>query len=455
MNGEGGESVHQARSTNARLPRVVIVGAGFGGLYAARALVNRPVRVTVIDRVNYHTFRPLLYQVAAGVLSPGEIAQPIRRILSNAGNIDVLMSRVDAFDLDKRRVVLPQGTSIEYDYLVVAAGSRHAYFGHDEWERDAPGLKTIDDAIAIRGRILRAFEEQEQRLYLGEQGGPVHFAVIGGGSTGVELAGAIADIATRALSRDYKRVNTSQTRITVFEGSPRILRDYPEELSRRATEALKELGVEVRTGSMVTGVRAGAIQVRGKWIPVNAALWASGVSASPLGRLLGGHADKSGRIAVNGDLSLPGRPEVFVIGDLATLTDAAGQQVPALAAAATQEGRAAADNILRDVQGKKRKIFRYKDRGMLATIGRNRAIAVIFGRFVSGLPAWLLWAFVHIFLLIGFRNRIAVFSEWIWAYFTRQRSSLLITGESDEQPFFQTICNVSADYADGRRKISR
>lgn len=428
-----GESVHQARSTKSGLPRVVIVGAGFGGLYAARALANRPVEVTVIDRVNYHTFQPLLYQVAAGVLSPGEIAQPIRRILSRAGNIDVVMARVDAFDLDKKRVVLAQGTPIEYDYLVVAAGSRHAYFGHDEWERDAPGLKTIDDAIAIRGRILRTFEEQEQRLYLGEQEEPVHFAVIGGGTTGVEVAGAIADIATRALKRDYKRINTSQTRITLFEGLPRILKDYPEDLSRKAAEELKELGVEVRTNSMVTGVRSGAIQVRGEWIPVNAALWASGVAVSPLGRLLApGYADKAGRIEVNGDLSLPNRPEVFVIGDQASLIDAAGKKVPALAAAATQEGRAAADNIMRDVQGKKRKSFRYKDRGMLATVGRHRAVCVIYGKHFSGFPAWLLWAFVHIFLLIGFRNRIAVFSEWIWAYFTRQRSSLLITGDADQ-----------------------
>lgn len=413
-------------------PRIVIVGAGFGGLYAAKALADRPVRVTVIDRMNYHTFQPLLYQVATGVLSPGEIAQPIRRILSRAKNIQVLMAEVAGFDLEGRRVVLKGGTPVEYDYLVISAGSRHAYFGHDEWERTAPGLKTIDDAIAIRGRVLKTFEEQERRAYLGEPAGPVHFAVIGGGPTGVELAGAIADIATRALGRDYRLFTPSETRVTVFEGAPRILGDYPEDLSRSATEELRELGVEVRTDSMVTGVRPGAIEVRGEWIPVSAAVWATGVAASPLAKLLTSSVDKWGRIRVNADLSLPGRPQVFVIGDMASVTDAAGVQVPGLAAAATQEGRAVAENILLDLQGKKRRNFRYKDKGTLATIGRHRAVAVIFGRHLSGLPAWVLWAFVHIYLLIGFRNRLAVFTDWVWAYFTRQRSSLLITGKDEE-----------------------
>jgi NADH:ubiquinone reductase (H+-translocating) len=415
-----------------REPRVVIVGAGFGGLYAARALADRPVMVTVIDRVNYHTFQPLLYQVATGVLSPGEIAQPIRRILSRAKNIQVLMAEVEGVDLDGSRVVLQGGTAVGYDYLVVSAGARHAYFGHDEWERNAPGLKVIDDAIAIRARVLTTFEEQERRAYLGETAAPVHFAVIGGGPTGVELAGAIKDIATRALRRDYKRLAPSDTRVTVFEGAPRILRDFPEDLSRRATEQLKELGVQVRTGSMVTGIRPGAIEIGGEWIPVSVAVWATGVAASPLGRLLTGQVDKGGRILVNADLSLPGRPNVFVLGDMASVTDAAGVHLPGLAAVATQEGRAAAENILRDLQGKKRREFRYRDKGMLATIGRNRAVAVIFGRHLSGLPAWLLWAFVHIYLLIGFRNRLAVFMDWVWAYFTRQRSSLLITGKEEK-----------------------
>ena len=416
-------------------PQVVIVGGGFGGLYAAKALSGAAVEVTLVDRKNHHTFQPLLYQVATAVLSPGQIAAPLRRILRGARNVEVIMAEVAGFDANGRRVLLRDGAELAYDYLVVAAGARHAYFGHDEWERDAPGLKTVEDAVEIRRRVLLAFELAEREAYLTGRHEPLNFAVIGGGPTGVELAGAIAGIAREVLASDFKAIDTRKARVMLLEGSPRVLGVYPEDLSAKAEVQLRELGVEVLTNSMVTAVEPGRIRVGEEWIPASVTLWATGVAASPLGKALaaqveGVRLDRAGRVLVEPDLSLPGRREVFVIGDMASLTDAEGQVVPGLGAAATQEGRATAANILRDLRGEGRVAFRYKDKGNMATIGRNRAVALIWGRHLSGYVAWLMWALVHVFLLIGYRNRVLVMREWVWAYFTRQRSARLITGDT-------------------------
>ena len=417
-------------------PKVVIVGGGFGGLYAAKALANSPVDVTLVDRKNHHTFQPLLYQVASAVLSPGQIASPLRSILHGARNVEVILGEVTGFDVGARRVLLKGGSELQYDYLVVAAGARHSYFGHDEWQRNAPGLKTVEDAVEIRRRILLAFELAEREAYLTGSHAPLNFAVIGGGPTGVELAGAIAGIAREVLARDFKAIDTRKARVMLFDGNPRVLRVYTEDLSRKAEKQLEELGVEVHTSSRVTAVEDGRIKVGEEWIETSVALWATGVAASPLGKALAAQArgvevDKSGRVSVSPDLSLPGHREIFVIGDLASLKDADGKTVPGLAAAATQEGRAVAANIRRDLRGQERLPFRYRDKGNMATIGRNRAVARIGGWHLSGYFAWLMWTLVHAQLLIGFHNRLMIMREWVWAYFTRSRSARLITGDTD------------------------
>jgi NADH dehydrogenase len=419
-----------------RRPKVVIVGGGFGGLYAAKALADGPVDVTLVDRKNHHTFQPLLYQVASAVLSPGQISSPLRSILHGARNVEVILGEVTGFDVGARRVLLKGGSELQYDYLIVAAGARHSYFGHDEWQRNAPGLKTVEDAVEIRRRILLAFEVAEREAYLTGSHGPINFAVIGGGPTGVELAGAIAGIAREVLGRDFKAIDTRKARVMLYDGNPRVLRSYPEELSRKAEEQLQELGVEVHTNSRVTAVEDGRIKVGEEWIETSVALWATGVAASPLGRALaaqsaGVEVDKSGRVPVSPDLSLPGHGEIFVIGDLASLKDADGKIVPGLAAAATQEGKAVAANILRDLRGQERVPFRYRDKGNMSTIGRNRAVAQLGGWHLSGYFAWLMWALVHALLLSGFRNRLMVMREWVWAYFTHSRSARLITGDTD------------------------
>ena len=412
--------------------KVVIVGGGFAGLYAAKALANQPVEVTLVDRKNHHTFQPLLYQVATAVLSPGEIASPLRRILHRARNTEVLLGEVVGFDTAARRVLLKDGAELAYDYLIVAAGARHSYFGHEDWAADAPGLKTVEDALEIRRRVLLAFEHAEREAYLTGKHQPLSFAVIGGGPTGVELAGAIADIARRAMAKDFKAIDTTKARVTVYEGAPHILGVYPEELSIKAQRQLEELGVEVRTNSLVSAVEPGRIKVGEEWIPASVILWATGVAASPLGKALGVPTDRAGRVLVEPDLSLPGHPNVFVLGDMASLKDADGVVVPGLGAAATQEGKDTAANIARDLRGEKRVPFRYKDKGSMATIGRNRAVAQIGKLQFTGLIAWLLWAFVHVFLLIGFKNRLMTMREWMWAYFTRERSARLITDLGEE-----------------------
>ncbi len=410
---------------------MIIVGGGFGGLYAAKELANQPVDVLLIDKKNHHTFQPLLYQVALAVLTPSEIASPLRRIVRKADNVETLLAEVIGFDTAGRRVKLSGGTGLPYDYLIVAAGARHSYFGHDEWEHHAPGLKTIEDAVEIRRRLLSAFEEAERKAILTGHDEPLTFVIVGGGPTGVELAGAIADLSRRALAKDFKAIDTTKTRVRLYEGSPRVLGTFAEESSREAQRQLEELGVEVLTNKLVTGVETGRIKVGEEWLPVSVTLWATGVAASPLGRQLGVETDRAGRVPIEADLSLAGHREVFVIGDMSSLTDVSGTKVPGLGAAAMQQGQLTAANILRDMRGEKRKLFRYHNRGTMATIGHNRAVAELAGRRFSGWIAWVLWLGVHILLLIGFRNRVAVLSSWIWAYFKREGPSSLITEHSE------------------------
>jgi NADH dehydrogenase len=412
-------------------PKVVIIGAGFGGLWAAKALANKPVDVMVIDRKNHHTFQPLLYQVATAVLSPGEIASPIRRILYRNKNTEVILGEVVELDRPAKTVTLDNGSVVSFDYLIVAAGARHSYFGHDEWETAAPGLKTVEDALEIRRRVLLTFELAERRSYLTGSHGEINFVVVGGGPTGVELAGAIADIARQALAKDFKAIDTTKAHVKLFEGSDRVLGTFPKELSASAKRQLEELGVEVHLNSFVNDIQPGKVKVGEDWIKCDVVLWATGVAASELGRQLG-KIDKAGRVFVEPDLSLPDAKDIFVIGDMASLKQKNGEPVPGLAPAAMQMGEHAAENILRDLRGKPREQFSYLDKGTLATIGRRRAIANIRGWKFSGFIAWLMWTFLHVLLLIGFRNRFAVMVDWFWAYLTRERSARLITGDAEE-----------------------
>jgi len=410
------------------LPQVVIIGAGFGGLNAALKLAQYPVRITLLDRKNHHTFQPLLYQVATAGLSPGEIAAPIRWIVRGRRNIEVLLGEAQDFDLNRHLVKLAD-RGLPYDYLIVAAGASHAYFGHDEWEPLAPGLKTIEDALEIRRRVLLAFELAERQAASGGPQVQLNFVIVGGGPTGVELAGTLSEIARRALANEFDSIDPTRTRIILLEGGPRILPTYPEDLSRSAEEQLRYLGVEVHTSAMVTGIEPAAVRMGTTSLPAVVILWAAGVAASPLAKKLGAPLDRAGRVLVNPDLSIPGHPEIFVIGDLASLTDKNGQLVPGVAPAAIQEGKATARNIARDLQGKPRQNFHYVNKGSLATIGRAAAIAQFGKLHISGFIAWLSWLFVHIFFLIGFRNRIIVLIQWAWSYFTYERGARLITGD--------------------------
>lgn len=412
-------------------PKVIIIGGGFGGLQAAKALGNKPVDVMLIDRKNHHTFQPLLYQVATAVLSPGEIASPIRRILHKFRNIEVLLGEVTSFDLKKQKVKMGDGTEIGFDYLIVAAGARHSYFGHD-WENHAPGLKTVEDALEIRRRVLLAFELAEREAYLEGKHKSLNFVVVGGGATGVELAGAIAGIARQALAKDFKAIDTTKARVTLYEGADRILGTFDADLSQRAKEQLEEIGVEVKLNSLVTEIESGRIKVGDEWVDCDVVLWATGVAASHLGKELGAETDKAGRVFVAPDLTVPGSQNVFVIGDMVSLKMENGEPVPGVAPAAMQMAENACANILRDLKSEERKDFRYKDQGSMATIGRSKAIVDINGWKFTGFFAWLTWLFVHIISLIGFKNRLYVLSEWFWAYLTRERSARLITGDADE-----------------------
>ncbi len=413
-------------------PKVIIIGGGFGGLWAAKALANKAVEVTLIDRKNHHVFQPLLYQVATAVLSPGEIAQPIRRILHKYKNIEVILGEAVEFDKENKRVRLADGSEIEFDYLIIAAGARHAYFGHDDWEREAPGLKTIEDALEIRRRVLLAFEYAERDAYLTGNQRQMNFVIVGGGPTGVELAGAIADIARKALAKDFMAIDTRKARVILFEGSDRVLGTFANDLSDSAKQQLESLGVEVRLNSFVTDIEAGRVKVAGVWIDCDVVLWATGVAASPLGKALGVEIDKAGRVLVEPDLTVPGFNNIFVIGDMVWLLQASGEPVPGVSPAAMQMGTATAANILRDLKGEPRENFSYVNKGTMATIGRTKAIAEAAGFKFKGFIAWLMWLFLHVFFLIGFRNRFAVLFEWFWAYLTRERSARLITGDADE-----------------------
>jgi NADH dehydrogenase len=414
-----------------RRPRAVIVGAGFGGLHAARALRNLPVDVTVVDRRNHHTFQPLLYQVALAVLSPADIAQPIRTILRHQTNTEVLMDEVSAIDIEARRVTLGSGTQLAYDYLVLATGATHSYFGKNEWAPFAPGLKSIEDAIEIRRRVLLAFELAERHMQEHGWHPPLNFVVIGGGPTGVELAGAISDIAKLYMKHDFRHIDPSKARVMLLDNGPRVLAAYPEDLSAKAERELFQLGVEVHTKSHVTNVGPGWVEVNDQRIEAAVILWAAGVQASPLGKLLGAPVDKRGCVIVDANLNPPGLPEVFVLGDLAHF-EQDGHQVPGVAQPAMQMGDHVGKMISADLARQPRPAFRYFDKGDLATIGRLAAVAKVewpFKAHLSGFPAWITWIAVHIFFLIGFRNRLAVFSKWIWSYFMFKSSARLITGD--------------------------
>jgi len=412
------------------IPRVVIIGAGFGGLRAARHLGHQAVRLTLIDRRNHHTFQPLLYQVATAGLSPGEIASPIRWILRHDKNVEVLLGEVTGFDLE-RRLVLLGDEQVPYDYLIIAAGASHAYFGHDEWEALAPGLKTVEDALEMRRRVFLAFELAERAVASGDPHPPLNFVVVGGGPTGVELAGTLAEIARKVLENEFRSIDPKRTRIILLEGGPRILPAYPEDLSRSAEKQLQHLGVEVKTSTMVTDLQPGAVYIGKTPLPAAVTLWAAGVAASPLGKKLGAPTDRAGRVLVNPDLSIPGHPEIFVIGDLASLNDKSGKLLPGVAPVAMQQGTWAAKNIMRDLHHESRKDFHYFDKGSLATIGRAAAIAQFGKVHISGFIAWLSWLFIHITFLIGFRNRVIVLIQWAWSYLTYERGARLITGSTD------------------------
>jgi NADH dehydrogenase len=408
-------------------PRVVIVGGGFGGLHAARALRGADAEVVVVDRTNHHLFQPLLYQVATAVLPPTDVTSPIRFLLRRQTNTTVYLDRIDRVDTERRVIMGESGRELVYDYLVVATGARHSYFGHDDWEALAPGLKTIEDAREIRRRFLLAFEAAERCDDPAARQAWMAFVVVGGGPTGVELAGIIPDVTRHAMRGEFRRIDPSQARIILVEGGPRVLGSFPEALSVRARRDLEGLGVEVRTGAPVTRITPEAVYVGEERIDTRTVFWAAGNEASPLGRSLGVPLDRAGRVIVHPDLTVPGHPEVFVIGDLAALRQADGTLVPGVAPAAMQAGRAAARNIQRAMRGQPSEPFRYVNKGNLATIGRHRAVAD-FGRLrVTGYPAWWLWLFVHILYLAGFRNRLSVLLEWGYAYLTYRRGARLIT----------------------------
>ena len=419
-------------STHARDPRphVVIIGGGFAGLTAARTLSKADVRITLIDRTNHHLFQPLLYQVAMAVLNPADIIVPIRWMLRNQPNVTVIMADVDSVDVATHSLTLDAGTStVEWDYLLVAAGARHAYFGHPEWEENAPGLKSIEDALEMRRRFLLSFEAAERASAEGERTALLTFVIVGGGPTGVELAGMIPEITKKAMKKDFRRIDPSTARVILIEGGPRILAQFPEDLSARARRDLVDLGVEVRTATVVTAVDDDGVTLStGERILAHTVFWGAGNQASPLGKQLGAPLDKAGRVIVESDLSIPGHDHVFAIGDLASITMPDGKHVPAVAPAANQMGEHAARSIMRDLAGTPRTVFTYFNKGDLATIGRNRAVAAVGKVKLQGTIAWIAWLFIHILYLAGFRNRITVFVQWAYQYFTYQRGVRLITG---------------------------
>ncbi|MEO6804565.1 MAG: NAD(P)/FAD-dependent oxidoreductase [Edaphobacter sp.] len=420
-----------------RRTRVVILGGGFAGINAATDLAKLPVDVTIVDRKNYHLFQPLLYQVALAVLSPADIAQPIRSLMRDHQNIEVLMDEAISFDLAEQRVHLKTGVEVEYDYLILATGSTHSYFGRDEWAKLAPGLKTVEDATEIRRRVLLAFELAERQMVETGTHPPLNFVIIGGGPTGVELAGAISDIAKLYMAKDFRHIDPSMAQVLILEGSPNILAAYPFDLQLKAGEQLNALGVKFRTNAHVSDVEPGYVMVGDERIDAVVTLWAAGVQASPLGKLLGVETDKRGCVFVDGYLNPPGHPEIFICGDLAHVEEN-GRQVPGVAQPAIQMGRYTAKRIGRliamDHGSGVNEPFHYFDKGDMATIGRKAAVANIqwpFKGHWSGFPAWMTWLTVHIFFLIGFRNRLAVFGQWAWTYLTFRDGARLITGSQE------------------------
>jgi NADH dehydrogenase len=397
-------------------------------LYAAKSLAKLPVRITVVDRKNHHTFQPLLYQVATAGLSPGDIAVPIRQVLRRLQNVEVLLGEVSGVDLQSRQVQFSDSApSVNYDYLVISTGARHSYFAHPEWEQLAPGLKTVEDALEIRRKLLLAFEQAERQQITTGRHDALNFVVVGGGPTGVELAGAMAEIARRVLAHDFRAIDPASARVILLEGTPRVLPTYPEDLSRSAEKQLRNLGVEVRTSTIVTAVESEQVCIGNEELQSSLTLWAAGVKASPLAAKLGAELDRAGRVKVNADLSLPGHPEVFVIGDLAAAFDERGQPLPGVAPVAIQQGKFLRKVLAATLAGNPRPHFHYVDKGSMATIGRAAAIAMVKRFHFSGLLAWLTWLFIHIAYLIGFRNRVIVLLEWAWAYIRFESAARLIT----------------------------
>ena len=422
-------------TSQAKAPRVVIIGAGFGGLEAAKKLSGQAVQVTVVDRTNYHLFQPLLYQVATAALSPADIAAPVRAILSKCENMEVILAEVQSIDVNARKVKMVDG-ELDYDYLILATGARHSYFGHPEWEKFAPGLKSLEDAVEIRRRILMAFEYAEKISDEAARKAAMTFVIVGGGPTGVEMAGAISEIARYTLAKDFRHIDPSQARVILVESEPRVLAAFPEDLQTSAMRQLVDLGVEVRAGIHATNLSEQGLQVGDEFIPCRVKIWAAGNNASFVGHSLGAPIDRVGRVIVNKDLTIPGHAEVQVIGDLANFSYQTGQPLPGVSPVAMQQGRHAARNILAIIDGRKPQRFWYFDKGSMATIGRNKAVADLKLVHLSGIPAWLAWLFVHIIFLVGFRNRFAVLFQWAWAYFSFNKGARLITRnfQSEQRP---------------------
>ena len=416
-------------------PHVVIVGGGFGGLEAAKKFGHKQVRLSVIDRTNYHLFQPLLYQVATAALSPADIAAPIRAVLSECENTEVILGEVQSIDVNAKKVKMVDG-ELDYDYLILATGARHSYFGHPEWEKLAPGLKSLEDAVEIRRRILLAFEYAEKISDEAARKAAMTFVVVGGGPTGVEMAGAIAEIARYTLAKDFRHIDPSQARIILVEGERKVLASFPDDLRDSAMKQLVDLGVEVRTGVHATNLSEKGLQVGDEFIPCRVKIWAAGNNASLVGRSLGVPTDKVGRVLVNKDLTIPNHPEVQIIGDLANFPHQTGEPLPGVSPVAMQQGRHAARNILRMIAGEKPQRFWYFDKGSMATIGRNKAVADLKFVHLTGIPAWLAWLFIHVIFLVGFRSRLAVLFQWAWAYFSFNKGARLITRnfQSEQRP---------------------
>jgi NADH:ubiquinone reductase (H+-translocating) len=427
-----------------RSPHVVVVGSGFGGMAAARGLKRAPVQITIVDRSNHHLFQPLLYQVATAALSPADIAAPIRRVFRHQSNVRVMLADATDIEVDRKRLVLADGT-VDYDILILAAGVTHAYFGHDTWSHYAPGLKNLKDALTIRQHVLMAFEIAERELDPDQQRAWLTFAIVGGGPTGVELAGTLAEVSRETLARDFRHVNTASARVILIEASPRVLGSYADELSDSARAQLEKLGVTVWTGMQVTSIDADGVCIGPERIHAKTVIWAAGVAGSPLVRSLGVPLDRAGRVLVESDLTIPGHDDIYVIGDLAHV-EQEGSLVPGVAPAAMQAGWHTANNVVRALRDQPRLPFRYHDKGMLATIGRGAAVAKIGPIKASGYFAWLLWLFIHIFFLIGFRNRLIVIIHWAWSYATFDRGARLIT-EPLKEPLLKS-------HGDPRRSTS-